>query len=101
MPGPFDELVGSRMTDPDERQAKEITRSKTRKGRLHHRGSVSEQSAGLYLGSLRMILFLLVVAAAIWAAKYGVEAYIGHPIKWHDVFFSSVGQWVAQASNRS
>ena len=28
MPGPFDELVGSRMTDPDERQAKEITRSK-------------------------------------------------------------------------
>ena len=84
MPGPFDELVGSRMTDPDERQAKEITRRKTRKKRLHHRGSVSEQSAGLYLGALRMILFVLVVAAALWAAKYGIETYIGHPINWHD-----------------
>ena len=83
MPGPFDELVGSRMTDPDERQAKEITRRKTRKKRLHHRGSVSEQSAGLYLGALRMILFVLVVAAALWAAKYGIETYIGHPINWH------------------
>lgn len=90
MPGPFDELVGSRMTDPDERQAKEITRSKTRKKRLHHRGSVSEQSAGLYLGALRMILFLLVVAATVWVAKYGVETYIGHPINWHDMKLPSV-----------
>lgn len=90
MPGPFDELVGSRMTDPDERQAKEITRRKTRKKRLHHRGSVSEQSAGLYLGSLRMILFVLVVAAALWAAKYGIETYIGHPINWHDATLAPV-----------
>ena len=90
MPGPFDELVGSRMTDPDERQAKEITRRKTRKKRLHHRGSVSEQSAGLYLGALRMILFVLVVAAALWAAKYGIETYIGHPINWHDATLAPV-----------
>lgn len=90
MPGPFDELVGSRMTDPDERQAKEITRRKTRKKRLHHRGSVSEQSAGLYLGALRMILFILVVAAALWAAKYGIETYIGHPINWHDATLAPV-----------
>lgn len=90
MPGPFDELVGSRMTDPAERQAKEITRRKTRKKRLHHRGSVSEQSAGLYLGALRMILFVLVVAAALWAAKYGIETYIGHPINWHDATLAPV-----------
>ena len=90
MPGPFDELVGSRMTDPDELQAKEITRRKTRKKRLHHRGSVSEQSAGLYLGALRMILFVLVVAAALWAAKYGIETYIGHPINWHDATLAPV-----------
>lgn len=90
MPGPFDELVGSRMTDPDERQAKEITRRKTRKGRLHHRGSVSEQSAGLYLGALRMILFVLVVAAALWAAKYGIETYMGHPINWHNATLAPV-----------
>jgi hypothetical protein len=78
------------MTDPDERQAKEITRRKTRKKRLHHRGSVSEQSAGLYLGALRMILFVLVVAAALWAAKYGIETYIGHPINWHDATLAPV-----------
>jgi hypothetical protein len=78
------------MTDPDERQAKEITRRKTRKKRLHHRGSVSEQSAGLYLGALRMILFILVVAAALWAAKYGIETYIGHPINWHDATLAPV-----------
>ena len=47
-------------------------------------------SSPRYLGALRMILFLLVVAAAIWAAKYGVETYIGHPINSHDATLAPV-----------
>ena len=80
MSGPFDELVGSRMTDPDERQAGEITRKKGKNKKLTHKGSVSEESAGLYLGVLKFALVIVIAICVLLATKYGIEAYTGQPI---------------------